>query len=410
MEHLSLFELNKLIQKTLDGHLDASYWVIAEIGELRVNQNGHCYLELVEKKDNNIIAKSRATIWANTFRNLSLWFEKMTGQSLQQGLKILCNLKVQFHELYGLSYNIKDIDANFTLGERARKRQEVIQQLQEDGVFELNKSIEAPRVIKNIAVISSPSAAGYEDFLNQLDSNRYGYRFEVTLFKSIMQGNAAPESIINALLSIHNSNVQFDAVVIIRGGGSQIDLDCFDDYELAAHCCQFPLPILSGIGHERDESVLDMIAFRSLKTPTAVAEWIINVNMDFEIELTHKYEQLAKVVLQNLKFEEQRINQITAKISNAGKVIQTNENHKLSALKSNLRTALKHQLSNLRSELNLKMNIVDHLNPQNILKRGYTITSKNGRLIGNQKLNIGDTIVTTTHKMSISSKIAEINE
>jgi exodeoxyribonuclease VII large subunit len=410
MEHLSLFQLNKLIQKTLDGHLDASYWVIAEIGELRVNQNGHCYLELVEKEDNNIIAKSRATIWANNYRNLSLWFEKMTGQSLQHGLKILCNLNVQFHELYGLSYNIRDIDANFTLGERARKRQEVILKLQEDGVFDLNQTIAAPKVIKNIAVISSPSAAGYEDFLNQLDSNRYGYKFDVTLFKSIMQGNTAPESMINALLAIHNSNSEFDAVVIIRGGGSQIDLDCFDDYELAAHCCQFPLPILSGIGHERDESVLDMIAFRSLKTPTAVAEWIINVNMDFEIELTQKFEQLSKIVLQSLKFEQQRVNQIVSKIKSSGKVVQVNENYRLNTLKSNLKTALKHQLSSLDSELTLKAKIIDHLNPQNILKRGYTMTSKNGKPIGSQKLSIGDIIVTTTNKMTINSKIAEINE
>lgn len=410
MEHLSLFQLNKLIQKTLDGHLDASYWVIAEIGELRVNQNGHCYLELVEKENNNIIAKSRATIWANNYRNLSLWFEKMTGQSLQQGLKILCNLNVQFHELYGLSYNIRDIDANFTLGERARKRQEVILKLQEDGVFDLNKSLEAPRVMKKIAVISSPSAAGYEDFLNQLDSNRYGYKFDVTLFKSVMQGNTAPESMINALLAIHNSNSEFDGVVIIRGGGSQIDLDCFDDYELAAHCCQFPLPILSGIGHERDESVLDMIAFRSLKTPTAVAEWIINVNMDFEIELTQKFEQLSKIVLQSLKFEQQRVNQIVSKIKSSGKVVQVNENYRLNTLKSNLKTALKHQLSSLDSELTLKAKIIDHLNPQNILKRGYTMTSKNGKPIGSQKLSIGDIIVTTTNKMTINSKIAEINE
>lgn len=410
MEHLSLFQLNKLIQKTLDGHLDASYWVIAEIGELRVNQNRHCYLELVEKEDNRIIAKSRATIWANTFRNLSLWFEKMTGQSLQQGLKILCNLNVQFHELYGLSYNIRDIDANFTLGERARKRQEVILKLQEDGVFDLNKSITAPSIIKNIAVISSPSAAGYEDFINQLSSNRYGYKFEVSLFKSVMQGNNAPESMINSLLSIHNTNQHFDAVAIIRGGGSQIDLDCFDDYELAAHCCQFPLPILSGIGHERDESVLDMITYKSLKTPTAVAEWIINTNTDFEVALIQKFEKLSKIVIQSLKFEDQRIRQIILKVKNSSKVVQSSEKHKLTSLQSNLKSAFKHQLASIKSDLSLKVNAVNHLNPQNILKRGYTMTSKNGRLIMNQKLNVGDIIETTTDKMIISSKIAKINE
>ena len=410
MEHLSLFQLNKLIQKTLDGHLDASYWVIAEIGDLRVNQNGHCYLELVEKEDNKIIAKSKATIWANNFRNLSLWFEKMTGQSLKQGINILCNLQVQFHELYGLSYNIRDIDANFTLGERARKRQEVIQKLQEDGVFELNKSIEPPSVIKNIAVISSPSAAGYEDFINQLQNNRYGYQFEVTLFKSIMQGNTAPESIVHSLLSIHNSNITFDTVVIIRGGGSQIDLDCFDDYDLAAHCCQFPLPLLSGIGHERDESVLDMVAFRSLKTPTAVAEWIINLNIDFEVALTQKFELISKTVLQKLRLEEQNLKQIISRIRTSSKVIHANENYKLSALKLTLKSSLKHQLENIKANLNLKMNVMEHLNPQNILKRGYTITSKGGKMIGGQKLKVGDIIETTTQKMTISSKIAKINE
>ena len=242
MEHLTLVALNNIIKKVLSSELEPSYWVVAEIGEMRLDQKGHCYLELVQKVENNILSKTRATIWSYTFRNINGWFEAINHKPIEAGINILANVQVSYHEIYGLSLNIKDIDANYTLGERARKRQQVIEQLNNDGVFDFNKQNILPAVPQNIAVISAPNAAGYEDFINQLINNSYGYAVHTTLFSTVMQGDNAPQSIINALHRIFENADEYDAVAIIRGGGSQLDLDCFDDYELATHIAQFPLP------------------------------------------------------------------------------------------------------------------------------------------------------------------------
>jgi exodeoxyribonuclease VII large subunit len=410
MEHLTLFQLNKIVQKALDVHLEPTYWVIAEIGDFRVQSNGHCYLELVEKEGNNIIAKSRATIWSYTYRNLSLWFEKMTGQSLKQGLKILCNVSIQFHELYGFSFNIKDIDANFTLGERARKRQEVIEKLKEEGVFEMNTLLPVPRLIKRIAVISSPSAAGYEDFLESLTGNRFGYQYHVTLYKAAMQGSNAPIAITDALLAINDSKNDYDAVVIIRGGGSQLDLDCFDDYELCLHACQYPSPILSGIGHNRDESVLDMVAHLALKTPTAVAEWIINLTLEYESLLLTYFERISKSALLVLRDSESKIDRLTDRLKNRISSILVHENYLIENSKNKLFHASKYIMNDHYYTLKGHENTLQLLDPQKVLKRGYTLTSINGNFIKPGMIKIGDQIVTRTDKITIESKIEEINE
>jgi exodeoxyribonuclease VII large subunit len=262
------------IQKTLKDNLEPSYWVVGEIGAMNVNQKGHCYLELVETKEDKLIAKSRATIWSYTYSNLSTWFQGITGQPLSEGMKILANVKVSFHELYGFSLNIQDIDANYTLGEKERLKQEVINKLIADGVYEMNKELSLPVVPQQVAVISSPTAAGYGDFITHVDNNNYAYRIHTHLFPAIMQGDEAPSSIIKALLEISATDV-FDLVVLIRGGGSQLDLECFNDYDLCSHLAQFPLPVVTGIGHERDETIADMVAHTRQKTPTAVAEFIV---------------------------------------------------------------------------------------------------------------------------------------
>ena len=255
MNNLTLSDLNKIIRDCLDANLDPSYWVIAEISEMKTNQKGHCYLELVEKKDDDILAKARATIWSYTYRNLSMWFETTTGESLKPGLKILANVSVSFHEIYGLSLNIRDIDASFTIGERSRRRQEVINKLKEDGVFDMNREIPLPLVPQRVAIISSPTAAGYQDFTDQLRQNEFGYGFSITLFKALVQGKEAESSINNALHSIFKHTAKYDIVVLIRGGGAAVDLECFDSYNVASHIAQFPLPVITGIGHEKDETI-----------------------------------------------------------------------------------------------------------------------------------------------------------
>jgi len=281
---LKLTELLLNVKDALKASLQKTYWIRAEISEISTNYSGHCYLELIEKPENSdtISAKVRATIWSSVNRMLSAYFETVTGQQLEKGLKILIKASVEFSELYGLSINILDIDPTYTIGEQERARREIIKQLEEDGVMEMNSMLELPLVSQRIAVISSQSAAGYGDFIHQLSSNSEGYTFECTLFPSVMQGQKTAESIIKALEAIFEHETEFDAVIIIRGGGSKTDLSWFDNYDLAVNIAQFPLPVISGIGHERDKSIADMVAHTSLKTPTAVAEFLIEQASNFD--------------------------------------------------------------------------------------------------------------------------------
>jgi len=410
MSHLSLFELNKLVKQTLDANLSPSYWVIAEISELRTNQKGHCYLELVEKEDNRVVAKSRATIWAYTYRNLSAWFEKMTGNTLQPGLKILCNLSVQFHEMYGLSYNIKDIDANFTIGERARKRKEIIDQLHADGVFEMNKSCSLPVVPQNIAVISSPTAAGFGDFTNQLESNRSDYKFNVTLFKTTMQGDGAPASIINSLLQIHESIVDYDLVCIIRGGGSQIDLDCYDNYEVALHVAQFPLAIITGIGHERDESITDLVSHTKLKTPTAVAEFLIEGFRSFEERLENNFAIIFQHAQNAINLEDQKLTNFLHRLRSGLRERIIAKETKIFSLTDRLKTYGNSYLQKSENHLDVLDRHLKLINPMTILERGYSITLKDGKRIGKLKLDEGDEIETITNHHKIKSTVNKLDK
>ena len=281
---LKLTELLLNVKDALKASLQKTYWIRAEISEISTNYSGHCYLELIEKPENSdtISAKVRATIWSSVNRMLSAYFETVTGQQLEKGLKILIKASVEFSELYGLSINILDIDPTYTIGEQERARREIIKQLEEDGVMEMNSMLELPLVSQRIAVISSQSAAGYGDFIHQLSSNSEGYTFQCTLFPSVMQGQKTAESIIKALEAIFEHETDFDAVIIIRGGGSKTDLSWFDNYDLAVNIAQFPLPVISGIGHERDKSIADMVAHTSLKTPTAVAEFLIEQASNFD--------------------------------------------------------------------------------------------------------------------------------
>ncbi len=270
-QHITLRELQRRVKAALEGQFALPVWVSAEISEIKVNYSGHCYLELVEKGGDNGVptAQARAVVWRSHYPRISGYFEAETGQPLAAGIKILAKVLVSYHELYGFSLQITDIDPSYTLGDMERQRQQTIAQLQQDGVWEMNREVPMPAVVQRIAIVSSVNAAGYQDFCKELDKSPY--RFRLTLFDAFMQGEAAEESIVEALCAVADRAEDFDAVVLIRGGGSRSDLNCFNAYRLCAHVAQFPLPILTGIGHDKDTSVADMVAHTALKTPTAVA-------------------------------------------------------------------------------------------------------------------------------------------
>lgn len=309
MEALSLYDLNALVRRSLEQCLPDEYWVQAELSDVRTNSTGHCYLEFIQKdsRSNNLIAKARGTIWANVYRLLKPYFEESTGQAFVSGIKVLVQVTVSFHELYGYSLTVQDIDPTYTLGDMARRRREILKQLEEEGVLTLNKELEMPVLPQRIAVVSSPTAAGYGDFCHQLKNNSRGFFFHTELFPALMQGDRVEESVLSALDAILNRQEDFDAVVIIRGGGATSDLSGFDTYLLAAACAQFPLPIITGIGHERDDTVLDSVAHTRVKTPTAAAEYLINCMDLVADELEVLISQLHESVRSRLTEEHRKL-------------------------------------------------------------------------------------------------------
>jgi exodeoxyribonuclease VII large subunit len=432
MEHLSLYELNKKISEALANNLEPSYWVVAEIGQMQTNRKGHCYLELVEKEDDQIKAKTRATIWSYTYRNLSTWFEGITGQSLKSGMKILFNATIQYHEIYGFSLNIRDIDAQYTLGERAKKRQEIIERLREDGIFEMNKELSLPTVPQNIAVISSETAAGFGDFMDQIGGNDYGYEIKIELFNAVMQGEDAASSIIDAMHQVFENIGNYDLLVIIRGGGATLDLDCFDNYDLGSHVAQFPIPVITGIGHERDETITDMVAHTKMKTPTAVAEFIISGFRNIEIELMEKFNFLSGKLDRALDEESQNLDQLLFRFQRSVQQKLNVQEIKLSKWIKNLHYGYQNALKVENQKLNdLKQSIkrspsllirnqtyleylekeINVLDPQNVLKRGYSITTVNGKNVTLVKKIVKDTkMITLTSNRKIESKYISDSE
>lgn len=431
MQYISLLELNNQIRQGLDTVLAPYYWVVAEISELRVVQKGHCYLELVEKENNFLQAKLRATIWAYDYRSISGWFETTTGETLKPGMKVLAKLRVEFHELYGISANIKEIDPQFTLGERARKRQEVIAKLVAEGVFDMNKQLPLPYVPQKLAVISSPTAAGYGDFIHHLQHNEYGYNFQVKLYSAIMQGGEAPSTIIAALRAIQNASESYDMVVIIRGGGAKVDMDCFDDYDLASHIAQFPLPIITGIGHERDESVADLVAHTKMKTPTAVSAFLISGVASFEQRIDQLAQRIENNVrhmckAQSYKLEElsrsfqliktrfwdkqhAALDQIQYRLLMHGRWAVQREKKSLADIFKKLSTVAVSTLKKESSKLEYIQKTVELSDPKLILKKGYTISYVDGKLLKNAKPSPGKILITHSENTIIRSEIIDNN-
>ena len=358
MTSLSLSELCALLDEQIQQAFPATYWVRAEIAQL--TDRGHCYLELVEKGERGIFAaKMRATCWSNTWQLISAYFLQETGKRPEAGMQVLVEVSVEFHPVYGLSLNIQNIDPSFTLGDLARQRQLTLQRLEQDGVLDMNKSLALPTVIRRIAVISAEAAAGYGDFIHQLSDNPYHLSFTTQLYPAVMQGEGAAHSIISALNTIAANADDYDCVAIIRGGGATTDLTCFDTYELASHCAQFPLPILSGIGHTRDISIVDMVVHSSLKTPTAVAEMLIDHNAQQLVRIDQLRQRLARVATQIVAIRKQQIEQ----------------------LRLTLQYTIARTLQTERNKIQMYRQAIALHSPEQIFRKGYSLTMADGKVI-----------------------------
>ncbi|WP_111671849.1 exodeoxyribonuclease VII large subunit [Algoriphagus litoralis] len=434
MSPLSISQLTEQIRLTLENELEPVYWVVGELADFRQAPQGHVYFELVEKQGNQVQAKIRANLWQFTYRSVAAKFQSVTGTTLQNGMKVLAQVAVTYHPVYGLSINVKDIDPSFSLGERARLRQETIDRLTREGLIQLNSRFQLPPVVQRIAVISSATAAGYGDFVDQLEKNSFGYKIYHKLFPSLMQGNEAVGSLLSALerVQAEKDHLQVQAVILIRGGGAQLDLDCFDDYRLAAAIANFPLPVFTGIGHERDETVADLVAHTRLKTPTAVAEFLLSGFREFEENLGILLQRLDRSTRQQLREEDGKIHQFALRakslaknrISLEGEQVKNRSNrielaarslHRIHSseldsvsknLKKNLNTFLEKQAEKLAN----KELLLRQLDPGSILKRGYTRTELNGTPVHLAKVQAGDQMNTYTQNQLIRSKITEIKE
>jgi exodeoxyribonuclease VII large subunit len=405
---LTLSELNLQVRDAIRDRLPETYWMRAETSDVRRNSNGHCYLEFVEKNTvtQSIIAKARGVIWANIFQMLSVYFEKETGQQFSSGISVLVRVSVEFHELYGYSLTVMDIDPSFTVGEIARNRQLVLRQLEEEGVLALNRELHLPELANRIAVISSPTAAGYEDFCNQLENNHGGFVFYTKLFSAIMQGDRSEASIIAALEKVFLYRELFDAVAIIRGGGASSDLNCFDSYLLAANVAQFPLPVISGIGHERDVTVLDIVAHTRAKTPTAVAEFFIACLAETAVELAGLEKRTVSESESLLMKEQSDLFSFSKDLVHHSSLTIQREEAVVQRLSGKMKYAVGGLLQRQAHALENRAQFVQMASPANILKRGYTLTLKNGKIVTSlHALSEGDVIETRFRDGLVASVI-----
>ena len=406
--HITLFELNRLVREAIEDALPMEYWVEAELSECRESR-GHCYMELIQKDEQTAtpIAKASAKCWANKWLTIRPYFERTTGQQLHAGMKVLLQVYPQFHEAYGFSWIVTDIDPTYTLGDMARKRQEIIQKLKAEGVFDLQKELQLPVFCQRIAVISSQTAAGYGDFCNQLADNPYGFKFETQLFPAIMQGEGVEQSIISALEQIYD--MPFDCVVIIRGGGATSDMSGFDTLALAENVANFPIPIITGIGHERDESILDMISHTRVKTPTAAAALLID-HLKGVLEIIEGAQSMiTHYVQQKLSIANSQLSIISEAIPRLFSIVKTRQEAKIDALYTRLPMLIERRLTSERHRLQLMDEKLKALDPTLLLARGYSITMHNGRAVKDaSQLPPGAEIETRLAKGTIHSVIKSV--
>lgn len=404
---LSLYELNSIVRSRIESLSAETYWVKAELSELRVSR-GHCYMEFVQKAEagNGLVAKARGQVWANRWGLLKTYFEKTTGQALSAGMQVLVCVEPTFHELYGFSLNVIDIDPTFTLGDIARRRMEIIRQLKEEGVAEMNKELPLPRLLQRIAVISSATAAGYGDFSDQLQNNQYGLHFLTRLFPATMQGDGVEQSIISALNAIASDMDSWDIVVIIRGGGSTSDLSGFDTLALAENVAQFPLPVITGIGHERDDTVIDMVAHTRVKTPTAAAEFLIH-HQARELAAVEEFaERIASLSMLQLHRELVRQQNITAKLPTLLSLVSARENNRIGMLWQRLTSVCTTRFMKEEHRIERISDKMQSADPEHVLRLGYSITRINGKAVTDaSSLNPGDIVTTTLANGEVMSKV-----
>ncbi|MCM1109260.1 MAG: exodeoxyribonuclease VII large subunit [Clostridium sp.] len=430
MEALTLYELNALVRGTLEAGLRAPIWLQAELSEVRCAYNGHCYLEFVQKDKHgrSLVAKARGVIWAGTYALLALSFERETGQPLAAGMKVLVRVSVSFHELYGYSLTVTDMDPTYTLGDLARRRREILQQLEADGILTDNRDLPFPVPANRIAVISSATAAGYGDFCNQLAGNEYGFRFTTRLFPAVMQGERVEETVLAALDAVLAARDDWDVVVIIRGGGATSDLSGFDSYLLAAACAQFPLPVITGIGHERDDTVLDCVAHRRVKTPTAAAAFLIDRMLGLADRLEQLRTRLTTAALQRMQGERAVLQRHSLQLNTLftravdrmchGMDLRVqrlqsalhrrlqSENHRADTAWTRLCMCVDGRLQRERIRLDMWWKQCDAADPVHLLKRGYTLTTKDGKPVcAPADVQAGDEITTRTAGGEIRSVV-----
>lgn len=380
-QHITLRELQRRVKSALEGQFALPLWVSAEISEIKVNYSGHCYLELVEKGGDNGVptAQARAVVWRSNYPRIAGYFEAETGQRLAAGIKILAKALVTYHELYGFSLQITDIDPSYTLGDMERQRQQTIAQLQQEGVWDMNREAPMPAVVQRVAIVSSANAAGYQDFCKELA--RSAYRFELTLFDAFMQGEAAEESIIEALCNVAARPEKFDAVVLIRGGGSRSDLNCFNAYRLCAHVAQFPLPVVTGIGHDKDTSVADMVAHTALKTPTAVAGWLVERMTQTEGWLDYAALQLHDATKAAMHASEVRLERLTGDLRQMSGDLLTRQRLRAEHLSALLPEAVRNLLARQATRLDNAAELIAGRSPERILRLGFAVVRTGGKAV-----------------------------
>ena len=402
---MTLRLLNALVRETIEAGLPDEYWVEAELSECR-ERGGHCYMELVEKDEqtNTPVARASAKCWRGTWQLVQPTFERATGQPLRAGLKVLLKVYAQFHEAFGFSWIVTDIDPNYTIGDMVRRRQEIIQQLKQEGIFDLQRELHIPLFAQRIAVISAEGAAGYGDFVRQLEDNDYGLRFQITLFPAIMQGEQVEASVISALNKIYERADDFDVVCILRGGGASADLSGFDTLALAENVAQFPLPIITGIGHERDESILDMISHTRVKTPTAAAALLVDHLKRILERIEQAETNIKNYLTEHIHYQQQRLSQWATLIPTLALRTTNEQRHRIEMLANRLPVALERRLTHQKHRLENIGIQLKGFDPQIQLSRGYSITLHNGRAVRNaDELKAGDEIITRVEKGTLKS-------
>ena len=407
--HYSLLELNRLVRATIEDTLCEQYWLEAEIGQIGEN-NGHCYLEFIQKVEghNTPVARAKAKCWRNVWGSVRPYFEHTTGQTLTLGMKVLVLVHPDFHEAFGFSWIVDDIDPRFTLGDMARRRQEIIRQLKAEGVFDLNRELPLPLFTQRIAVISSSTAAGYGDFCRQLEENKRGFRFSVTLYESLMQGEGVERSIISALDKINAHIDDYDCVVIIRGGGATSDMSGFDSLLLAENVANFPLPVITGIGHDRDECILDMVSHTRVKTPTAAAAFLIDRLEQVARRIDDAADRITSYVQHRMEIEKMRLSRAAERIPILFSLVKSKQENKMETLNQRIASAVQRLIDRRRHTLDILEQRTKSLDPTLLLQRGYSITLVNGHALRSPSaVKPGDIIVTRLADGTVKSTVNE---